>query len=103
MTFAQLERNFTKSAERIVAKHAQAFHADIKFAWPVDTGFSKKQWLITKASPTEWVVQNNARYSGVLWLGRIGNKGSDQLSAGGNPILSAHIKRMLADLKAHTL
>ena len=100
MTWEQLNKTIDDNQERIVAKHAQTFHADIISAWPVDTGYSKSVWFINKKGNT-WTVQNPAHYSGLLFIGN--PVGSPQLPAGGYPILKANIKRMELDLKANLL
>ncbi len=108
MTFDDLERKITRNVEKIVSKHAQTFHADIVSAWAVDQTkpylgiHSKLLWNISKKG-TAWVVTNNANYSGILFMGRVGNRGSNQLPAGGYPILKANTLRLKADLKRNTL
>ena len=102
MTFGQLEAKLYHNATAIVGKHAQTFHADIKLAWPVDTGDSRRAWKLSR-SGTEWAIENNVSYSGILFVGRVGKRGSNQLAAGGYPILKANILRLKSDLKGNLL
>ncbi len=102
MTWRQLGKTIDVNQERIVAKHAQTFHADAISAAPVDTGFFKGQWSIRKDGTT-WIVTNSANYAGILWVGRVGNRGSLQLPAGYSPILKANVLRMERDLKRNLL
>ena len=108
MTWEQLNKTIDDNQERIVAKHAQTFHADIIGAWPVDQAddykglHSRDIWFINKKGNT-WTVSNPAPYAGILFIGRVGNRGSFQLENGGFPILKANLIRMERDLKANLL
>ena len=102
MTWKQLGKTLDVNQERIVGNAAQTFHADIISAWPVDTGYSKLQWQINRNGDT-WVVNNHVKYSGILFVGRVGNRGSNQLPSGGYPIYKANILKMNRDLKANLL
>lgn len=103
MTFEQLESRINKNVSKIVKDTAMEFNADIVTAWPVDTGFSKSQWQIKDISNFQWDVVNSAGYSGVLFQGRIGNRGSTQLEAGGYPILEEARIKMKKKLKREVL
>ena len=103
MTFAQLEIKINNNVSRIVKETAMSFNADIVTAWPVDTGYSKSQWSIKDVSNFQWDVLNSADYSGILFQGRIGNRGSYQLEAGGYPILEKHRLEMKSKLKREAL
>lgn len=99
MTFKQLESKIDKSVERIVKETAFKFNADIKIAWAVDTGYSKGRWDTQRVNTLEWTVTNDAQYSPILWMGRVGNRGSYQLPNGGDPILEANKIEMKQKLK----
>lgn len=102
MTFAQLQSRINNNVSRIVKNTAMEFNADIISAWPVapvNSQNSKGKWTIKDVNNFRWDVANSAGYSGILFQGRIGNRGSYQLEAGGYPILEQHRRTMINKLK----
>ena len=103
MTYDQVYKKIENNVARIVFKNAEKFNADIISAWAVDTGYSKLAWSISRPSKIETKVSNHANYSGILFVGRVGNRGSLQMPNGGYPILKASILKLKQDLKQNTL
>lgn len=103
MTFKQLETRIDRNVAKIVKQTAQEFNADIISAWAVDTGFSKSQWKLDRIDRLTWTVSNHVSYTPILFLGRIGNRGSEQLPNGGYPILDANILKMKRKLRKDVL
>jgi len=86
----------------IFKKAAYDLRADLKAAWPVDTGRSRDGWKI-RANQYDWTVTNNTvnpvtkvPYIDKLWWGM--PVGSPQMPMGGEPILRANAARLKINL-----
>ncbi len=114
MTYEQVYKKIENNAEKIIFRNAQTFNADIVSAWAVGTpestgvkgyvgGTSKAAWSMVRNSPLEVRVYNHINYAGILFMGRVGNRGSYQMPNGGYPILKKAIINLKKDLKRNTL
>ncbi len=86
-------KEILNKTNKATLKTATYFHGNIIIAWPVDTGFSRGAWRIQNTGGGDLKVTNDVSYSGVLWDGRIGTKGSVQMPQGGLPILIAALAK----------
>ncbi len=82
MTLEQQILDKTKKAVDIMATD---FHSQITLAWPVDTGFSRRQWKLDLSGPGA-KVSNPVDYTSYLWYGS-----SNQMISGGTPVLYGSI------------
>lgn len=106
MTWDQASKEMTDNVAKIVAQTAISFTADIKKAWPVDTGFSRRAWQNNKITDFKYEVSNDVKYSPILWVGRrfYGDKwqGSIQMPLGGKPIFDKHERLLQEKLRKVT-
>lgn len=99
VAFKDLFGVIKKSAQKVIRAHTHALKRDIQTVWPVKSGASKAGWSIG-GNQHGWSVYNSVRgerdynYVVDLWYGS-----SQQLPAGGDPIVRRRKELLLKDLQ----
>jgi len=53
---------------RIVSRQAMLFQGELLRKWPVDTGFSRRAWMLKRVTDLKYTMTNDVTYSPIVWL-----------------------------------
>ena len=68
MTWDQASDKVLGNVERILSQEVMLFQGELLRNWAVDTGFSRRGWMLKRDNKYKYTMTNDVSYAPFVWL-----------------------------------